>query len=391
MSSSKENVLLQLSSALNNYNIPYFYINETALWLQGAVDAPHTISVSVQWDGFESVIHRFNQTYGTAKPEHSSDMSYAIYQIANTSVRVECTYNTVIRTNPYLVNVSLRDTSVPCLSLYYYQQLPEWRMAVETHLRNVQQSVTEQNKKSWNQKTYEALLNRFGPPEEAATKLKDNPSSRIKTLLPYLPSLQGKKVANLMGSHGMKATAMSLMGANVTVIDFSYENERYAKEIANHCNIDLTYIVADILKMDSDYDGEFDVIVMELGILHYFLDLHPLFRVVSRLLKNGGTFVLQDFHPISTKLITSKGKKHKVDGNYFDPTIHKTVVAYEKHLTEDKEDSVVLQRKWTLGEILTSMADEGLIIKQVTEEPNIKLHDRGIPKIFTVKTTKQAE
>ena len=391
MSSSKENVLLQLSSALNNYNIPYFYINETALWLQGAVDAPHTISVSVQWDGFESVIHRFNQTYGTAKPEHSSDMSYAIYQIANTSVRVECTYNTVIRTNPYLVNVSLRDTSVPCLSLYYYQQLPEWRVAVETHLRNVQQSVTEQNKKSWNQKTYEALLNRFGPPEEAATKLKDNPSSRIKTLLPYLPSLQGKKVANLMGSHGMKATAMSLMGANVTVIDFSYENERYAKEIANHCNIDLTYIVADILKMDSDYDGEFDVIVMELGILHYFLDLHPLFRVVSRLLKNGGTFVLQDFHPISTKLITSKGKKHKVDGNYFDPTIHKTVVAYEKHLTEDKEDSVVLQRKWTLGEILTSMADEGLIIKQVTEEPNIKLHDRGIPKIFTVKTTKQAE
>lgn len=390
MSSSKENVLLQLSSDLNNYNIPYFYINETALWLQGAVEAPHCIAVSVQWDAFESVIHEFNQTYDTVVPIHTSEMSHAIYQIANTSVRVECTYNTVIRTNPYLVNVSLGDTSVPCLSLYYYQQIPEWRLAVETHLRNVQQSVTEQNKKSWNQKTYEALLNRFGTPEEAATKLKDNPSSRIKSLLPYLPSLQGKKVANLMGSHGMKATAMSLMGANVTVIDFSYENERYAKEIANHCGIDLTYIVADILKMDS-HDGEFDVIVMELGILHYFLDLHPLFRVVSRLLKNGGTFVLQDFHPISTKLITSKGKKHKVDGNYFDPTIHKTVVAYEKHLTDDMEDSVVLQRKWTLGEILTSMADEGLILKQLTEEPNIKLHDRGIPKIFTVNATKHVE
>lgn len=390
MPSSKENVLLQLSSDLNNYNIPYFFINETALWLQGAVDAPHSIAVSVQWDAFESVLQEFNLKYGNAIPEHKADISYAVYQIADISVRIECTYNTVIRTNPYLVYVDFKEASVPCLSLYYYQQIPEWRMTVEAHLNNVQESVTEQNKKSWNQQTYEALLNRFGTPEEAAIKLKENPTSRMKSLLPYLPALQGKKVANLMGSHGMKATAMSLMGADATVIDFSYENERYAKEVATKCGIDLTYIVADILKMDHHHDGEFDVIVMELGILHYFLDLHPLFKVVSRLLKTGGTFVLQDFHPISTKLITSKGKKHKVDGNYFDPTIHKTVVAYEKHLTNEKEDSVVLQRKWTLGEILTSMADEDLIIKQVSEEPNIKLHDRGIPKIFTVKATKQA-
>ncbi|MCA0173571.1 hypothetical protein [Bacillus sp. RAR_GA_16] len=78
MSSSKENVLLQLSSDLNNYNIPYFYINETALWLQGAVEAPHCIAVSVQWDAFESVIHEFNQTYDTVVPIHTSEMSHAI-------------------------------------------------------------------------------------------------------------------------------------------------------------------------------------------------------------------------------------------------------------------------------------------------------------------------
>ncbi|TKD68376.1 methyltransferase domain-containing protein [Pseudalkalibacillus hwajinpoensis] len=252
----------------------------------------------------------------------------------------------------------------------------------------MQNKVTKQNEKSWNQQTYEALLNRFGTPEEAATKLKANPVARLKSLMPFLPPLEGKNVANLMGSHGMKATAISLLGAKSTVIDFSYENERYAKELAEHCNVDLSYYVSDILKLGEQHDGRFDVVVMELGILHYFLDLQPLFNVVERLLMPGGTFVVQDFHPISTKLITSKGKKHKVDGNYFDPSIHQRGVAYEKHLENNTEENIVFQRKWTLGEIITAIANENLMIKQVVEEPNSKLHDRGIPKLFTVKATK---
>ena len=52
---------------------------------------------------------------------------------------------------------------------------------------------------------------------------------------------------------------------------------------------------------------------------HYFCDLKPLFSVVATLLsRSGGRLLLRDFHPISTKLITSRGSKHKVAGNYFE-------------------------------------------------------------------------
>lgn len=384
----QQNVLSKLSTSLNNYNIPYFFINETALWLQGVSPAPDTISISIQWDGFEYAINELNKMFGEAIPEHSVEKSVASYEINERQVIVECTYNTVIRTNPYLVEVPFQDRTVPCLSLYYYQKLPEWGSLVTSHLSKMQNKVTEQNEKSWNQHTYEALLNRFGTPQEAAAKLKTNPLARLKSLMPFLPQLEGKKVANLMGSHGMKATAMSLLGAKATVIDFSYENERYAKEIAEQCDVDLSYYVSDILKLDGKHDGSYDIVVMELGILHYFLDLQPLFNVVQRLLKPGGAFIVQDFHPISTKLITSKGKKHKVDGNYFDPSIQQRVVAYEKHLENHTEENIVLQRKWTLGEVITGIADENLVIKQVVEEPNSKLHDRGIPKLFTIKAVK---
>ena len=52
---------------------------------------------------------------------------------------------------------------------------------------------------------------------------------------------------------------------------------------------------------------------------HYFCDLKPLFSVVATLLScSGGRLLLRDFHPVSTKLITSRGAKHKVAGDYFE-------------------------------------------------------------------------
>lgn len=35
-------------------------------------------------------------------------------------------------------------------------------------------------------------------------------------------------------------------------------------------------------------------------------------HTVAPLLRPGGRLVLREFHPVSTKLITSRGKKHKV-------------------------------------------------------------------------------
>jgi hypothetical protein len=73
-----------------------------------------------------------------------------------------------------------------------------------------------------------------------------------------------------------------------------------------------------------------------MGILHYFVDLEPLLGaggVVGRLLKRGGRLVLRDFHPISTKLLTFRGKKHKVDGDYFAASLSQTPVAHSKFTT----------------------------------------------------------
>jgi hypothetical protein len=49
--------------------------------------------------------------------------------------------------------------------------------------------------------------------------------------------------------------------------------------------------------------------------------------VAQLLAPGGGRLILRDFHPVSTKLISSRGKKHKATGNYFD-TGARVCIAY---------------------------------------------------------------
>ena len=198
-----------------------------------------------------------------------------------------------------------------------------------------------------------------------------------------------------MGSNGNKAVALALLGADVTVVDFSEGNRRYALDLAEACGVKINFILSDVLKMPKEVmSGDYDIVFAEMGILHYFSDLSPFMNVINSLLKDGGKAVLRDFHPVSTKLITSRGstakvRKHKVTGDYFDTSLEEKEVAYSKYLEEGEVEKVFL-RKWNLGEIVTAVAHTGLKIESLTEEPNLSsdVFDKGIPKTFTIVARK---
>lgn len=264
-------------------------------------------------------------------------------------------------------------------------------MLEDLHMEN-------QNNIAWNTDVYQAWINRFGTPEALAQKIVENPEKRIGSVLSFMgEKLEGKKLINLMGSNGNKAVALALLGANVTVVDFSYENEKYATELAEHTGVDIRYLVSDVLELPKEeMTTDYDIVFMEFGILHYFQDLQPIFKIVKGLLKKNGRLVLQDFHPVSTKLISSKGttakiRKHKVTGNYFDTSLEEKEVSHSKFLeAKDPKSHKVLLRNWTLGEIITSIGSQGLCIKILEELPNQSsdVFDKGIPKTFTIVAEK---
>jgi SAM-dependent methyltransferase len=262
----------------------------------------------------------------------------------------------------------------------------------------MQKEVSASNEAAWNQGPYEAWTVRYGTPPEAAAKIMANPAARLSTLHTWIGDVKGKKVINLLGSHGSKAVALALLGAQATVVDIASENARYANQLAEAAGVDLRYIVSDVLELpEAELSGDYQLVLMEFGILHYFIDLLPLMRTVSSLLGAGGRLVLQDFHPITTKLISSRGtthaiRKHKVTGDYFDTSLEEVEVPYLKFLAADKREDLkkTKLRRWTLGEIVTAVAEAGLFIEVLKEEPNSssEVFDKGIPKTFTLLAKK---
>ena len=248
------------------------------------------------------------------------------------------------------------------------------------------------NMNSWNSDSYAAWVERFGKPEEIAGKILADPKKILSSLRDVFAEVKGKKILNMMGSNGTKAVALAILGADVTIVDFSEENRRYALDVAASAGVKISYIQSDILKIRDYVDSRtFDIVLAEMGIIHYFTDLSPFMKIAFDMLNNEGLFILKDFHPVSTKLIsyrgsTAKVRKYKITGDYFDKSIEKVEVAYGKHLDSMEIKQFVYIRKWTLGEIVTSMAEEGLIIRSLKEEPNqsSEVFDRGIPKTFTL-------
>lgn len=267
-----------------------------------------------------------------------------------------------------------------------------------------QQECNESNKKvcidineeAWNKETYDAWVERLGEPKMAAEKIKKNPIKPISVIYNKFGDVNNKKIMNLMGSNGNKAVALSLLGANVTVVDFSEGNKRYAMDLAKEANVNIKYVLSDVLKLPKEeLTGDYDIVFAEMGILHYFSDLKPFLNIVHKLLNNNGIFVIRDFHPVSTKLISSRGstakvRKHKVTGDYFDTSLEEKLISYSKYLNGNEEPKTVLLRKWNLGEIVTAVSQSGLMIKSLDEEANLssEVFDKGIPKTFTLVAEK---
>lgn len=379
-----------IGELLEQATIPYQFTGAAALFIQNVeLNDYKKINVSVQWDLFEEA-YKALEAYSPCLPTKSVETSTTSFEQDGVSVTISCVYNTTIKTDPYRISFTSETTTLWCQSLYSYlydEEMAYFKEEIHTYLAKEQQGVTVENELAWNQDNYLGLVNRYGLPTELAKKISHNPKWRLQPFYKYLDEVKGKKITHLMGSNGVKAVALATLGGDVKVVDFSKENAKFADELAEASNVELTYVVSDILSLSDDHlNGDQDIVLMELGVLHYLVDLHPLLAKVKAMLKPGGRFVLHEFHPISTKLITSTGKKHKVTGNYFSPEIVQGSVAFTKYMPQEKKQELanVIQRKWTMGELITAVGQSGLLIKVLEEEPNQKLHDIGLPKKFTL-------
>lgn len=248
----------------------------------------------------------------------------------------------------------------------------------------MQEKLVLANKAAWETKAYQAWVRTYGMPEKLAVELRLNHKHHLRYWLKYMGDLTGKRAMNLLGSNGRKAISLALIGADVTVVDLSEENRLYAMQTAAAAGVKIHFICSDVLNIPNEESlGEFDIVLMEFGVLHYFTDLHSIFSVVHRRLGSNGRFILTDFHPFARAWLNTSNLKHP-SGNYFDDRIMESEVAFAKLLPEEERAGLnkAFGRGWTLGEIFSAIGASGLVMRTFEEIPSHT--DPRFPEFYTL-------
>lgn len=243
-------------------------------------------------------------------------------------------------------------------------------------------TMSERNRAAWNAGRYDAWVEALGPPAVEAARLVADPAHKLRRLSPHMGDIAGQRICNVQGSHGRVAVALALLGAHVTVLDFGEENRRYGLELAAAAGVAIDYRLVDVIEAGSlGLNGSFDVLVMELGILHYHLDLLRFFAVMAGLATAGGRLVLNEFHPVERKLLQGIAgaprdyfKRDLLIGDVPDPT------------GEGRRLGQCVFRAWTLGEIVTAAIEAGWRIERLEELP--AWTDPTVPGMFTLVASK---
>lgn len=251
-------------------------------------------------------------------------------------------------------------------------------------------NISKVNKIAWEYHSYEFWKQYNGDPVEFAKRLISNPEYALRRHIALFDGISGKKIANPLGSNGRKAVPLALLGGDVTVIDISEGNRRYATELAEAAGVKIRYELCDFLKFDvtNEANKNYDILYLEGGILHYFNDIDQLMEKLYCMLKEGGRIILNDSHPFR-KVIHVNNNELVVDPDYFNKEIRKGEVAYA-HMFEGIEAEQFPKcqlRFYTVGEIITSAAEAGFHIDKFIEDERYD-HFKGIPGSFTLLATK---
>lgn len=239
-----------------------------------------------------------------------------------------------------------------------------------------------QHKKAWEFDAYNFWVRTTGTPKERAEKDKADPKGMLKQYAAYFESFAGVKVANICGSCGKKAIPLAVLGADVTLFDISEDNKRYALETAEEAGVSIAFEVCDILEIDMGrYEGRFDVVFMEGGILHYFHDINEFMGIMYRLLKTGGKLICSDFHPF-TKISDILQLGQPTPG-YFCSDVFEGEMAHARFYDEETRKQIpkCRYRKYTISEIINSIIDAGFTLERFDEYPSWE--DEKLPGEFT--------
>lgn len=174
--------------------------------------------------------------------------------------------------------------------------------------------------------------------------------------MPFLTDLHGKRVCVLGSGDNEVAFALVGLGGVVTSVDISQERLDVAAERARTLGLELTFVRADVTDLTSLADASFDLVYTGGHVSVWVSDIQKYYAEAIRVLRPGGLFVVNEYHPIRRMWADAGGAlpQHRyLNRGPYEYTSDEGLPTFEYH--------------WTVADHIQAAVDAGCRVVKVDE------------------------
>jgi len=187
----------------------------------------------------------------------------------------------------------------------------------------------------------------------------------------YLNDVRHKEVCVLGSGDNEAVFALTGMGALVTSVDISERQLAVARERAETLDLRIRFIRADVTDLSGIDDSTFDFVYTGGHMSVWISDIERYYREAVRILKPGGYFMIDDYHPVRRMWHESDSPEPR--NRYF----HRGPYVYSTD-----EENVQYEFHWTVSDHIQAVIHAGCIIEAVEEhgeDDPVKEYEKWVP------------
>jgi SAM-dependent methyltransferase len=189
-------------------------------------------------------------------------------------------------------------------------------------------------------------------------------------------AVAGLDVLHLQCHIGFDAISLARRGARVVGADFSPASLEKARALARRCDVSVSFVEADALRLPPELGNRFDLVYATMGVLSWIDDVRAWMRSATAALRGGGRLLLVEVHPLYLMVGAT------------DPLRFDFPYAFDGPRTFDEPGSYAgadlpvaatetVEYGHSLGEVVNAALGAGLRIQRLEEHLDIDFDPRG--------------
>lgn len=227
------------------------------------------------------------------------------------------------------------------------------------------QNYTQQNRRAWDEIAEVRHQVSFPP----ASFFAGGGSTLDPWVVEAAGKVSGKSLLHLQCSTGSETISWCVLGALATGVDISEKQIEIAQQTAQEAGLSTQFVTADVYQLPPELtQAGFDFVYTGGGAIVWLPDLTAWAATIATALRPGGRFILHEEHPIAGCLWVENGVLTPV-ANYFgrsEPTLD---TGWAHFAGGETAQEMKYEFSWPLGDVITALAQAGLVIERLQEYP----------------------